>query len=66
VAERLRNRIAMNDFHGAKQEMVITVSIGICEFKREMDDEGRTLMSHARAALTQAHQSGGNLTLKAE
>jgi diguanylate cyclase (GGDEF)-like protein len=66
VAERLRNRIVMNDFHGAKQELAITVSLGICEFKREMDDEGRTLMSHARAALAQAHQSGGNLTLKAE
>jgi hypothetical protein len=31
-----------------------------------MDDEGKILLSHARAALQQGHLSGGNVTLKAE
>jgi GGDEF domain-containing protein len=44
----------------------ITVSIGITEYTAQMDVEGTLLMSHARAALAQAHNSGGNMILIAE
>ena len=43
----------------------MTASLGLCQFAPEMDDEGKILLSHARAALTQAHTTGGNVTLMA-
>ncbi len=66
VAERLRNKIAQTDFVGGQMEFNITVSLGICEYNKGMDDEGKVLLSHARAALLQGHANGGNVTLKAE
>ncbi len=66
VAERIRNRIAQNNFSASDIEFMITVSLGICEYTKAMDDEGKVLMSHARAAVAQGHSSGGNVTLKAE
>jgi hypothetical protein len=47
-------------------EFSITVSVGICQYSKSMDDDGKMLMSHARAAVSQGHLSGGNVTLKAE
>ena len=66
VAERLRNRIAQTNFATTDLEFNVTVSLGICEYTKQMDDEGKILLSHARAALSQGHLSGGNVTLKAE
>jgi diguanylate cyclase (GGDEF)-like protein len=66
VAERLRNKIALTNFIVGEMEFNITVSLGLCEFNKGMDDEGKILLSHARAALQQGHLSGGNVTLKAE
>lgn len=66
VAERLRVVIEQSTFTVADSEMRVTVSIGVSQFAQEMDLEGQTLMSHARAALAQARSSGGNMTLIAE
>lgn len=66
VAERLRNAVARTPFVTGSMEYNMTVSLGICGFSKSMDDEGKILMSHARAAVSQGHLSGGNITLKAE
>lgn len=66
VAERLRNSIQESTFTAGDMTINITVSLGICQFSMEMDDEGKVLLSHARAALQQGHNSGGNVTLMAE
>jgi two-component system cell cycle response regulator len=66
VAERLRNKIAQTAFIVGEMDFNITVSLGLCEYNKSMDDEGKILLSHARAALQQGHLSGGNVTLKAE
>lgn len=66
VAERLRNAIAQTNFMAEGIEFSITVSVGICQWSRQMDEDGKVLISHARAAVAQAHLSGGNVTLKAE
>ncbi len=66
VAERLRTAIEQSTFTLSDAETRITVSIGVSQFAPEMDVEGSTLMSHARAALSQARSSGGNMTLIAE
>jgi diguanylate cyclase (GGDEF)-like protein len=66
VAERLRSRISQTSFAGGDMEFSITVSVGICQYSKSMDDDGKMLMSHARAAVSQGHLSGGNVTLKAE
>lgn len=65
VCERLRNAIAQSTFTLATGTVGLTVSLGICQFKPEMDDDGKTLTAHARAALAQAQASGGNMTLMA-
>jgi len=65
VAERLRTTISESTFTIGNAISSMTASFGLCQFSSEMDDEGKTLMSHARAALAQAHTSGGNLTLMA-
>jgi hypothetical protein len=46
--------------------VAITISNGICQFTDKMDDQGQIIISHARAAVTQAHTGGGDVTLKAE
>lgn len=66
VAERLRNAVARTPFASDNMEYNMTVSVGICQYSKIMDDEGKTLMSHARAAVAQGHLNGGNITLKAE
>lgn len=66
VAERMRNVIAQSTFTIGSSVGTVTVSIGLCQFSAEMDDEGKTLVSHARAALAQAHANGGNVTLMAQ
>ncbi len=66
VAERLRNKVAQTNFIVGQMEFNITISLGLCEYNKSMDDEGKILLSHARAALQQGHLSGGNVTLKAE
>jgi two-component system cell cycle response regulator len=66
VAERLRNKVAQTNFIVGEMEFNITISLGLCEYNKSMDDEGKILLSHARAALQQGHLSGGNVTLKAE
>lgn len=66
VAERLRNGIQQTTFAADDIEFSLTVSVGICQFVKQMDDDGKILLSHARAAVAQGHLSGGNITLKAE
>lgn len=66
VAERLRNVISESTFAAGDMELNITVSLGICEYNHQMDDDGKVLLSHARAALQQGHNSGGNVTLMAQ
>jgi len=66
VAERLRNRITTTAFSTDELEFSITVSLGICQFNEGMDDEGKVILSHARAAVAHGHANGGNMSLKAE
>lgn len=69
VAERLRNNIAITPFRAddaAFADFSMTASLGICQFNNHMDDEGKVLLSHARAAVAHGHMSGGNVSLKAE
>jgi hypothetical protein len=47
-------------------ELNITVSVGICQWGDKMDEDGKVLMAHARAALQQGHNGGGNVTLMAQ
>ncbi len=66
VAERLRTSVAASMFAVGAATKAVTVSVGICQFAKHMDDEGKLLMSHGRAAVDHAHSSGGNMTLMAE
>lgn len=66
VAERLRNTIADSTFTAGEITLQISMSIGICQYMQQMDDEGKILMSHARAAVAEGHTNGGNVTLMAE
>jgi len=66
VSERLRTDVAQKPFTADEIEFSITVSLGICQFNNNMDDEGRVLLSHARAAVSHGHMNGGNISLKAE
>jgi diguanylate cyclase (GGDEF)-like protein len=66
VAERLRNSISMAAFESEQIEFRISVSVGICQWAKNMDEDGKVLISHARAAVAQGHLNGGNVTLKAE
>ena len=65
-AERARTLIQSTDFMINNQPMRITVSIGLCQFMDNMDNDGKVVNSHARAALQQGHEGGGNVTLMAE
>lgn len=66
VAERLRTTIETSTFTAEDETLSITVAVGICQFAPHMDDEGKILLSHARAAVEQAHREGGNRSLMAE
>lgn len=66
VAERLRTSVADNSFKAGKDNISITVGVGICQFANHMDDDGKVLLSHARAAVEHAHKEGGNRSLMAE
>lgn len=66
VAERLRTCIQDANFQADKDTLNITVGVGICQFAPHMDDDGKVLLSHARAAVEHAHKDGGNRSLMAE
>jgi len=66
VAERLRTTIQDMTFQADKDILNLTVGVGICQFAPHMDDDGKVLLSHARAAVEHAHQDGGNRSLMAE
>lgn len=66
VAERLRVSVQQATFTAGDQTANITCSVGICQFAKHMDEEGKILISHARTAVTHAHSQGGNVTLMAE
>ncbi|MBX9938248.1 MAG: diguanylate cyclase [Candidatus Obscuribacterales bacterium] len=66
VAERLRTSVAASTFAVGSESKQLTVSVGICQYAKHMDDDGSVLLSHARAAVNHAHNSGGNMTLMAE
>lgn len=66
VAERLRTKMGATHFVVGSGAKIVTCSLGICQYAKHMDDEGKLMMSHARAAVNHAHNSGGNMTLMAE
>jgi diguanylate cyclase (GGDEF)-like protein len=66
VAERLRNAIRQTEFVIDGKSTFVTVSVGLCEYNKNMTDDGQLLWSHARAAVKQAHDDGGDMTLMAE
>lgn len=66
VAERIRNNVAQSVFTFSEKTGNATVSIGVCQFRTEMDTDGTMLMSYARAAMSQARDAGGNQTFMAE
>jgi len=66
VAERLRTCIQDGNFRADNDTLNITVGVGICQFAPHMDDDGKVLLSHARAAVEHAHKDGGNRSLMAE
>ena len=66
VAERLRILISESEFKAVDKPHLLTVGVGICQFSNHMDDEGKVLLSHARAAVEHAHKEGGNRSLMAE
>ena len=66
VAERIRINIAQGVFTFGDKTGPATVSIGVCQYRSEMDTEGTQLLSYARAAMNQAHDAGGNQTFMAE
>lgn len=65
-AERARTLIQSVDFVINNQSIRVTISIGLCQFVETMDNDGIIVISHAKAALKQGHESGGNVTLMAE
>jgi diguanylate cyclase (GGDEF)-like protein len=66
VAERLRTKMGATHFVVGSGAKIVTCSLGICQYAKHMDDQGKLMMSHARAAVSHAHNSGGNMTLMAE
>lgn len=66
VAERIRSNVAQGTFTFGEKTGNATVSIGVCQFRAEMDSSGKTLLSYARAAMAQAQEAGGNQTFMAE
>lgn len=66
VAERIRVNVDQGTFTFGDKTGKATVSIGVCQFRSEMDTEGTMLLSYARAAMSQARESGGNQTFMAE
>lgn len=66
VAERVRLVIQQSTFTIGETVSPVTASIGISQFAENMDLDGITLLSHARAAVAQGRANGGNVTLLAE
>ncbi len=66
VAERIRINVAEGVFTFGDKTGTTTVSIGVCQFRADMDTDGTMLLSYARAAMGQARDSGGNQTFMAE
>jgi len=66
VAERLRHAIRQTEFVIDGQSTFVTVSVGLCQYNKSMTDDGELVVSHARAAVKQARESGGDVTLMAE
>ncbi len=66
VAERIRNSIMKTTFLLSTEQLKVTVSIGLCQYIKEMNDNVDLLISHAKMALTQGLKANGNITLMAE
>lgn len=65
-AERARTLIQTSSFDILNNPTNVTISIGLCQFVDTMDNDGKIVLSHAKLALQQGHDSGGNVTLMAE
>ncbi len=65
-AERARTLIQTSSFDIKNKPVSVTISIGLCQFVDTMDNEGKIVISHAKLALQQGHDNGGNVTLMAE
>ncbi len=65
-AERARTLIQTSSFDINNKPVNVTISIGLCQFVDTMDNEGKIVISHAKLALQQGHDNGGNVTLMAE
>jgi diguanylate cyclase (GGDEF)-like protein len=66
VAERIRINVSQCVFTFGDKTGSATVSIGVCQFRSEMDTEGTMLLSYARAAMAQSRDTGGNQSFLAE
>lgn len=65
-AERIRTLIHNHTFTIDNKSIQTSISIGLCQFSENMDNDGNIVVSHAKLALQQAQASGGNVTLMAE
>lgn len=65
-AERARTLVQTSSFEINNSPVNVTISIGLCQFVDTMDNDGKIVVSHAKMALQQGHDSGGNVTLMAE
>jgi len=65
-AERARTLVQTSSFEINDNPVNVTISIGLCQFVDTMDNDGKIVVSHAKMALQQGHDSGGNVTLMAE
>ncbi|MBY0360035.1 MAG: diguanylate cyclase [Candidatus Obscuribacterales bacterium] len=66
VAERIREDVAQSSFTFDEQNVPLSISIGIAQFRGGMDSGGELLLSYARQALAQARSAGGNRSFMAE
>jgi len=65
VAEKLRNSLAQSIFRTDEQEIHVTVSIGIGEYRPE-DDNFESFIARVDAAMYQAKENGRNCIVKVD
>jgi diguanylate cyclase (GGDEF)-like protein len=60
IAERIGTNIGASVFSFAEQTLVITASVGICQFEEGMDLEGKAMVNQCRQLVGKAQTNGGN------
>ncbi|MFH1289020.1 MAG: diguanylate cyclase [bacterium] len=67
IAERLRKAVEQFSFHGQKEPLHITISLGVGICTKELvDEEGKKLIAAVDAALYEAKKSGRNMVCTAK